>query len=244
MLRIALAVPCYNESVRMSPGRWLDFLADADSTGIHFFFANDGSTDGTRRLLDDLCAKTDRAHLLDFDSRRGKGEVIRQAMLKILASREQGDVSFDYVGFWDADLATPLGELPGMRRLAREHAFDAIFCSRVRRLGAIIQRNPIRHVLGRVFATAASFMLDLPVYDTQCGAKIFRADALAQVVREPFASSWIFDVEIVLRMKQRGFVRLYEHPVSAWAEIPGSKMKLLDLARIPIDLLKIHSRYR
>ena len=244
MLRIAVVVPCYNESARMSPGRWLDFLADADSAGIRFFFANDGSTDGTRDVLKELCASTDRAHLFDFEPRRGKGEAIRRATLNILAAGKREDVSFDYLGFWDADLATPLRELPAMRRLAQEHAFDGIFCSRVKRLGAVIQRSPLRHVLGRVFATVASFMLDLPVYDTQCGAKIFRAEALARVMREPFTSSWIFDVELVLRMKRRGFVHLYEHPVSLWTEISGSKMKPLDLVRTPVELLKIHWRYR
>ena len=244
MLRIAVVVPCYNESVRLSPDRWLDFLADPANAGIHFFFANDGSTDGTRRVLDDLCTATGQAHLFDFEQRRGKGEVVRRATLDILAAREQEDASFDYVGFWDADLATPLYELPAMRRLARERAFDGVLCSRVRRLGAVIRRRPLRHVVGRVFATVASLMLGLPVYDTQCGAKIFKAEALSEVMREPFTSSWIFDVEIFLRMKRRGFINLYEHPVSAWTEMPGSKMKLLDVVRIPVELLKVHWRYR
>lgn len=244
MLRIAVVVPCYNESVRLSPDRWLDFLADPASAGIHFFFVNDGSTDGTRRVLDDLCTASGRAHLFDFEQRRGKAEVIRRVTLDILAAQEREGASFDYVGFWDADLATPLQELLAMRRLAREHAFDGVLCSRIRRLGAVIRRRPLRHVAGRVFATVASLMLALPVYDTQCGAKIFKAEALSAVMREPFTSSWIFDVEIFLRMKRRGFTNLYEHPVSAWTEKPGSKMKLLDVARIPVELLKICRRYR
>ena len=244
MVRIAVVVPCYNESLRLSPESWLNFLEDGDSAGFHFFFANDASTDGTGRVLRDLCATTSRAHLLDFAPRRGKGEVIRRAMLNVLAAGQRDDEAFDYVGFWDADLATPLCELPALRRLVREHAFDAVLCSRIKRLGSVIRRKPLRHVLGRVFATVASLMLELPVYDTQCGAKIFRAEALAEVVREPFASTWIFDVELVLRMKRRGFVDLYEHPVSAWTEMPGSKIGPLDLARIPVELLKIRLRYR
>lgn len=241
---IAVVVPCYNESTRLSPGRWREFLADADSAGIHFFFANDGSTDDTARILRDLCATARRAHLLDFVPRRGKGEVIRRAMLKILAAGEREGEPFDYVGFWDADLATPLRELPVMRRLAREHAFDAVLCSRIKRLGTAIERRPLRHVLGRVFAVAASLMLELPVYDTQCGAKLFRTEALAAIVQEPFASAWVFDVELILRLKRRGFVHLYEHPVSAWTDVPGSKMQPLDIAKVPGELLKVHLRYR
>lgn len=244
MPRIAVVVPCYNESLRLSPAGWRDFLAGADSAGIHFFFANDGSTDETGRVLDDLCATACRTQRFDFAPRRGKGEVIRRSMLKILAAGAREGQPFDYVGFWDADLATPLRELAVLRRLVEEYAFDAVFCSRVKRLGSAIRRRPLRHALGRVFATAASLTLELPVYDTQCGAKIFKAEALAEVVREPFASSWIFDVELIMRMKRRGYVRLYEHPVSAWTDMSGSKLKLLDFARVPGELLKIHLRYR
>ena len=90
-------------------------------------------------------------------------------MLNVLAAAEREDEAFDYVVFWDADLATPLRELLPMRRLVREHHFDAVFCSRVKRLGSVIRHRPLRHVLGRVFATVASLMLRLPVYDTQSG---------------------------------------------------------------------------
>ena len=244
MIRLAIVVPCYNESARMVPQVWLDFLARPDAGDTHFFFANDGSSDATRDVLRDLCARNDRAHLFDFRVRCGKAETIRRAVLKILAKTAETGTPFDYVGFWDADLATSLDEIEEIRNLLEEHAFDGVFCSRVKRLGAVVERKPLRHVLGRAFATAASLLLELPVYDTQCGAKVFRARILGLVMEKPFVSDWIFDVELIFRMKKNGFDQLYEKPVSSWRDVPGSKIKLIDFIRIPIELLMILRRYR
>ena len=249
--RICVVVPCYNESARLRPALWLEFLSPPaspfPSTDIHFFFANDGSTDDTRQRLADLVRQADRipegrgkCHWFDFDIRRGKGEVVRRSVLRILNETP----AFDYIGFWDADLATPLDELSRIAAALRERPRDGVLCSRVKRLGAVIERKPLRHVLGRIFATCASLVLDLPVYDTQCGAKVFRAEALAQAVQQPFVSSWLFDVEIIQRMIRSGFGDLLEKPVQRWTEVQGSKLSPLHAARAPIDLWRIHRRYR
>ena len=245
MMRLALAVPCHNESARLTPEVWLEFLAHPENKDVHFFFANDGSSDDTGKVLRDMCAQSSRAHLFESAVRRGKAETVRRSTLRIAgrsAERQYGG-PFDYVGFWDADLATPLSEIEEIRRLLTDRAFDGVFCSRIKRLGATIDRKPLRHILGRMFATTASAMLQLPVYDTQCGAKVFRSGAVEPIMRDRFVSEWIFDLEIILRMKRRGFDGLYEKPVSGWSDVPGSKIKPMDYIRIPLDLLKIQRRY-
>ena len=236
--RIAVVVPCYNESVRLAPEAWLEFLASPDGANLHFYFANDGSTDATPAVLAQLGERSERIHVLDFGARRGKAETVRRAMLEALGE------GFDYVGFWDADLSTPLAEVPRLAALAVEDRLDGAFCSRVKRMGSTVERSALRHILGRVFATATSALFRLPAYDTQCGAKLFRAEAAAEVLREPFISPWIFDVEIILRMRGQGFDRLLEMPVAAWADIGGSTMRLRDFVRVPIELAKMARRYR
>ena len=94
-----------------------------------------------------------------------------------------------------------------------------------------------------------STSLGLAVYDTQCGAKLFRAnDTLRDVFSTPFLSRWIFDVEIIARFVQRwGRDRvaraLYEYPVTQWQDVKGSKVKSQDFIRALRDLWKIRRAY-
>ena len=75
-----------------------------------------------------------------------------------------------------------------------------VFGSRIRRLGAAITRDPLRHYFGRVFATLASMVLDLAVYDTQCGAKLFRVNDDLRRAFGHVSLRWIFDVELLARI--------------------------------------------
>ena len=120
--------------------------------------------------------------------------------------------------------------------------------ARVQLLGRRIDRKASRHYLGRVFATAASLTLGIAVYDTQCGAKLFRAsDELWSVLDEPFRSRWIFDVELLARMilyrRQRALPGLenavFEHDLDEWCDVAGSKLSVFDFIRAVPELLAI-----
>jgi hypothetical protein len=89
------------------------------------------------------------------------------------------------------------------------------------------------------------------VYDTQCGAKIFRATPdLRRVLQEPFRSRWIFDVELIARFLQLYSAagasvegRIYEFPLHCWRDVPGSKLRAGDFARAILDLWDIWRQY-
>ena len=241
MDRLTLVIPCYDEEKRLNVEAFRGF----EGEGVHFLFVDDGSRDGTRKLLQSLVASDPaRFSLLALDRNRGKAEAVRQGIVKAFERKT------DLVGFWDADLATPLGEIPSFLAI-----FDAapqtqiVFAARVRLLGRHISRRPARHYVGRVGATLISASLGLAIYDTQCGAKMFLvSDATRSVFEKPFMSRWIFDVELVARYVQlwgrdRVASSLYELPVMQWTDVSGSKVKGLDFLRALRDLWRIHRAY-
>jgi hypothetical protein len=129
---------------------------------------------------------------------------------------------------------------------------EMIIGSRVKLLGRKIERRRSRHYLGRVFATAVSASLGLDVYDTQCGAKLFRASpSIKALFQQPFHSRWIFDVEILARLIQARRGRelpqaedvIYEFPLREWRDIAGSKLEYSDFVRAAWELLRIRNYY-
>ena len=233
-MAIAFVVPCYNEAKRT------DFTAfktwQGENPDVEFFFVNDGSTDDTLRVLN---SHFDNEHVIDLSQNQGKAEAVRQAMAKVC---EEGRHS--HIGFLDADLATPLTEIKFFKEQVDKGKL-VIMGSRWLHLGANIKRKWYRHYLGRVFATAASILLNLPVYDTQCGAKLFGLKELKAVVGEPFISKWIFDVELFMRLQKSGvpISTWYEIPLENWEDVAGSRLKLTDFLKAPLEMLALYKKY-
>jgi len=226
--RCLIVVPCFNERNRLDPGVFLQFADVAPN--VDFLFVNDGSTDGTKELLDRMVhQRVDRFMVLHLKKNSGKAEAVRCGMLHCAR------LGFAYVGYWDADLATPLAEILEFADHLEAHPKTLIILgARVRLLGRLIERRPLRHYLGRCFATLVSWQLGIPIYDTQCGAKLFRMGPEVQRLFElPFRSRWIFDVEILARFLRNHSKRdigevIHEIPLHQWMDIAGSKLRPRD----------------
>ncbi|HSY21876.1 MAG TPA: glycosyltransferase [Polyangiaceae bacterium] len=246
--RVALVVPCYNEERRLDVEAFLrGTRGTAGGRALDLVFVDDGSKDGTRAVLESVQRRAPaRVHVIAYAKNQGKAEAVRRGILHALT------LSPAAVGFWDADLATPLGELTSfVAVLEARGAIDIVMGSRVQLMGRHIARNPWRHYSGRLFATAASTVLGLPVYDTQCGAKLFRVTPLLpSIFAMPFVARWIFDVEILARFlstDRRGpehvASSLYELPLDEWIDVQGSKLRTQDFARAALDLARIRATY-
>ena len=222
MPKCTVVIPCYNEANRLDAKQFQHFMDRHPE--ISFRFVNDGSTDDTGAVLRNLCADRNNADWLDLKQNCGKAEAIRAGMLPLA----NDDSSGDFIGFWDADLATSLEEIPRFLAAATTETLMISGC-RLLRLGGDIRRTLWRHILGRSFATIISCYLDLPVYDTQCGAKLYARKPIAELIAQPFATQWFFDVEILKRMVKR-FGRDHvirnccEFPLRSWKDVRGSKL--------------------
>jgi dolichyl-phosphate beta-glucosyltransferase len=223
---VVIVVPCYNEADRIDVDGFAQFTR---SDLASLLFVDDGSTDSTCSVLEKLAAELPLVDVLPLGSNRGKAEAVRQGMRHALKR------GASVVGYYDADLATPPSELARLvRTLCADPALNGVLGSRVARLGSHIDRRAVRHYTGRVFATAASLALGVAVYDTQCGAKVFRASPqLAAALERPFRSSWSFDVLLLQRLfdgegpsgglSPDTFV---EVPLDEWYDVPGSKVRV------------------
>ena len=242
-----IVVPCFNEALRLRADAFVDFLARA--ANVSLMFVDDGSTDETRFVLEKLREQNPRqVCVLQLDTNVGKAEAIR---LGIQAGLKRDPAM---IGYWDADLATPLDAIPRfIERLKLRPELKLVMGSRVALLGRRIERSPWRHLIGRVFATCASVALGLPVYDTQCGAKLFRVSpATRDLFSQPYRSRWVFDVEILARLtaSERGNTNafkhesIYEYPLEEWCDVAGSHLKATDFLSAGVDLAAIYWLYR
>ena len=241
-----VVIPCYNEAHRLPVRQFEAFVSSERPQRL--LFVNDGSTDGTLRLLESLRAYAPQCfEVCDLPNNVGKAEAVRRGILRAF------DSSPTYVGYWDADLATPLETISTFCELLDTRSdIEMVLGARVRLLGRLVARSPVRHYPGRLFATAASLALGLGVYDTQCGAKLFRASpAIRSLFQGPFLTRWLFDIEIIARLIQaRRETKLpqaediiYEYPLKEWHDVPGSKVKARDFAGAFIGLTRIYWRY-
>jgi glycosyltransferase involved in cell wall biosynthesis len=244
-VRTVIAVPCYNEEHRLSLSAYLELATRGD---LLVLFVDDGSTDGTRGLVEAAVAGAPgRLGLLSLPHNSGKAEAVRRGLREGLAA------GADIVGFLDADGATPPLEMLRLRAALNTWPADVVIGSRLRLLGRDITRRPTRHYLGRVLATFVSqVVLEMPVYDTQCGAKVFRrTPALETALAAPFTTTWVFDVELIGRMRfgtgeapAPPMGAIVEEPLLRWTDVPGSKIKPGAGVRALIDLCRLARMFR
>lgn len=220
-----IVVPCYNEAARVR----LDLFDELRAAGHRVLFVDDGSTDDTARVLRSGAAADE---VLTLDRNRGKAEAVRRGLSAAI------DAGVTEVGYLDADLATPCSEMMRLVEVLRSRPeIDVVLGSRVLLLGRDIRRSAVRHYSGRVFATVAAWAVGTPVYDTQCGAKVFRVDGrLRAALAKPFRSRWGFDVELLQRLITPGLVAgggapavAMEEPLLRWHDEPGSKLRLASM---------------
>jgi dolichyl-phosphate beta-glucosyltransferase len=240
MARLTVVIPCFNEAARLDGAPLLAFVdSHADAS---LLLVDDGSTDATGAVLDRLAAeRPGRIRALSLTPNGGKAEAVRRGLRDALAA------GAEIVGYLDADLSTPPAEIDDLLAALARPGVQVAIGARVGMLGYDIDRSAVRHYLGRVFATAASIILRARVYDTQCGAKLFRAGpALAEALSTAFLSRWAFDVELLGRLligtpgvPALPLAAIVEVPLPIWHDVKGSKLGLTGMAQTLRDLILV-----
>jgi dolichyl-phosphate beta-glucosyltransferase len=245
MSKTTIVVPCHNEAKRFDVGAFRRFAGR--SSDVRILFIDDGSSDETLAVLHRIATESPaRFEVVDLGQNCGKAEAVRRGVLNAVALRPK------FIGFWDADLATPLEEIDGfVDVLQRRPELSVVMGVRLPLLGRAIHRRPVRGWLGAEFARIVSLAFGQRFQDTQCGAKLFRVTSeTITAFSQPFASRWIFDVELLARLRQlwRGSDTLlrrcvYEYPLDQWEDVAGSKLKRGDFFKAFGELAVIWWRY-
>ncbi|MFT5713676.1 MAG: dolichyl-phosphate beta-glucosyltransferase [Flavobacterium sp.] len=237
-----IVIPCYNEEKGISLLEYSTFLENFPDTMI--CFANDGSTDNTLGVLETLREKhPNQVHIVSLIKNVGKAEAVRTGIKYCNLN-----FSHRFIGYLDADLATSLEEFTDITHYLKD---EIVFCSgsRIRKIGSVIERQNSRFLIGRIIATFISRVLDIKVYDTQCGCKVFTKEVSELLFNKAFISKWLFDVEIFFRMliifgKEKALQKMYEAPLKSWIEKGNSKVKPTYFFKLWIDLYQISKFYK
>jgi dolichyl-phosphate beta-glucosyltransferase len=242
-----IAIPCFRESNRLP--LFLDSLCDELAEApfqMSIVIVDDGSghseAAALRSVVDDFRTRYPRliGDPVFLRKNLGKGGAVYAAWKAALSNPAP-----ELLCFVDADGAVPAYEV---RRLIeqlfadRDHRWDGLFGSRVKMLGSTVKRRAVRHYTGRVFATFASVLTGIEIYDSQCGLKVIRRTAYAAIEKQLSEKRFAFDVELTLLLIKGGF-KIREVPIN-WEEVPGSKVKILrDSIRMFSGVLRIRQNF-
>lgn len=239
----AVIIPCYNEELRLKSADFTEFAQS--NHGYKLCFVNDGSKDNTLEVLKGLQkGHEDYITVYDCPKNGGKAEAVRQGINFMLK-----DTEVDYVGFLDADLSTNFADFEDLVSTISQSDYQIVSGSRMARMGANIAKESSRQIISVTINKIIQRILGMPFNDTQCGAKIFTRDAAEYAFEKKFLTSWIFDVEIFLRMREKygkENVQKYlcEQPLKRWVHEDGSKLSMKDSIKIVFQLGQIALNYR
>ncbi|MFH1313620.1 MAG: dolichyl-phosphate beta-glucosyltransferase [Candidatus Eisenbacteria bacterium] len=233
-------MPAYNEESRIgeSLGKIKTYLEGGDFD-FEIIVVDDGSRDGTSRIVTDAASADSRIRLLRNESNKGKGYSVRRGVLESAG---------DLVLFSDADLSTPIDELDGLLRSVGD--FDIVIASRSLPDSQVVIHQPFyREFMGKIFNLFVQMMLVRGIIDTQCGFKLMTRKAADTVFRSARIDSFSFDVEMILIARRCGLgvkdmpVRWIDSRASKVHPVRDSAHMLLDLFRIKLyDILGLYKR--
>ena len=239
---LAIVIPCYNEANRLPVKSYKSFLNKTSEVSI--FFINDGSSDETGDLIQEMGREfNEQVHLISLKKNKGKGNAVFEGFRFVLNNHD-----FNKIAFLDADLATSLEECYRLTNFV-EGKISLAFGSRILKLDNNIKRKWYRFFFGRIVATAISKSLELSLYDSQCGCKVFDPSLGDKIFVEPFISKWLFDVEIFFRVikiygRENIKYHIKEIPLNEWLDTPDSRVSPWYFFRLWLDLYRISKKYK
>jgi dolichyl-phosphate beta-glucosyltransferase len=235
-IELSLIIPAYNERWRLPP-TLIDIIDYVEHRKLRYeiIVVDDGSTDETS----DIVRKFERVRpnelrCIRLPKNRGKGHAVRTGAVNATGKR---------IIFLDADGATPIAEIERLEAALDGGADIAIGSRAMKSTDTQIKTVWYRKLLGRIFNSCVNFILLPEINDTQCGFKMFTAEAAAKLFPLQTAERFSFDVEL-LYLARKFHMKIAEVPIN-WENVPGSKVNLvLDSLRMLRDVIRFRVIHR
>jgi glycosyltransferase involved in cell wall biosynthesis len=231
---LSVVVPAYNEADRLPPTleairRHLD---GSDET-YEVIVVDDGSRDVTAETAERLCSSWPQLQVIRLDRNRGKGAAVRAGML-----RARGEHRL----FSDADLSTPIDELPRLRAELQGRCAVAIASRGAKGARIAVHQQWRREFMGRTYNRLLRLLVLPGIHDSQCGFKVFTAEAAVACFEPLRTLRFGFDAEVLLRARRKGWA-IAEVPVNGWRHVEASRVHAVrDSGRMLIDLARLRLR--
>lgn len=234
---LSIVIPCYNEIVRL-PRTMQDVEVWLNTCGIdvEIVIVDDGSKDDTAAWAKTYSENNPRSRLVTYGNNRGKGYAVKTGMLAARGS---------YRLFMDADGSTPVTHAGQFLQMIKESGIDIVIGSR-KEIGAQLQSTQSlpRRLASSLFGLLTRMFVVYGIKDTQCGFKMFTAQATETIFSKSTVTGAIFDIELMLLAAKNKFV-VREFPVT-WTHDNDSRLtyNLVKSAMIFVELLKVKWRHR
>lgn len=213
---VSIIVPSYNEEKRLEKTiRIIDAFRREEKLHAQILIVDDGSSDATPEIARRLARELADLEIVASAKNEGKGNAVK---LGVLAARGRR------ILFSDADNSTPIEEFKNLNRVMDESGADLVIGSRYLKESRVkIKQSPIRILIGRVGNfLIRSFIID-GIHDTQCGFKLFGAEAARDIFLHSRIKRWGFDIEALAIANLRDY-KILEVPVS-WYDAPNSRLR-------------------
>lgn len=229
--KVSIVIPAYNEEKRIGRtlGEYADFFGKKYRK-LEIIVVFDG-TDGTDKVVRRYSRKYRFIKLLQFPKRLGKGGGVYAGL-----AAATGDV----IGFVDADNSI---ETKYFARVL-EGLGDAdcsIGSRRVKGSAMILPQSTTwivsMRIVSRIYNKLVKLILWMNIQDTQCGAKAMKRKVYDAIKDDLKVMGFEFDVELLWRIKKKGF-KILEVPV-VWEHNLESKSSIKNSYKFFLLLLKL-----
>ncbi len=229
--KLSIIIPAYNEEKRITEtlNSYLNYFRR--KIDFEIFVVINGCTDNTLGVVKEIAKKNKEIKFEDIGKVASKGIAVTEGFKRVNSS---------LIGFVDADLATPPNAFFDLVENIR--GYDAVIASRWMEGAKIHEHQPLTRVIaGRSFNFLVNLFFNLKIKDTQCGAKLFRKEAIKSILKDLGKTRWAFDVDLLYLLKRKKY-SIKEIPTE-WSEPGGSHVKLKTVLEMFLSIVRLRLIY-